>query len=54
LVSYRFVSLSLVVVVLVITNMSIPYLHFVGILYVFLVDTYYVVIFYFKIEILVK
>ena len=44
LVSYRYVSLSVVVVILVLTNMSIPYLHFIGIAYVFLVDTYYVVI----------
>jgi len=37
------VSLSVVTVILVITNLSIPYLQFVGLLYVLLVDTYYVV-----------
>lgn len=44
LVSYRFVSLSVVVFVLVITTMSLPFLRYIGIIYALIVDTYYCVL----------
>ena len=43
LVSYRFVSLSVVVFVMVITSASLPFLGYLGALYALLVDTYYCV-----------
>jgi hypothetical protein len=43
LVSYRFVSLSVVVFILVITTMSLPFLSYLGAIYVLFVDTYYCV-----------
>lgn len=44
LVSYRFVSLSVVVFVLVVTTMSLPFLRYIGIIYALIVDTYYCVL----------
>lgn len=43
LVSYRFVSLSVVAILLVLTSLSVPFLRYVGILYALAVDTYYCV-----------
>lgn len=44
LVSYRFVSLSVVVFILVVTTMSLPFLRYIGIIYALIVDTYYCVL----------
>jgi hypothetical protein len=43
LVSYRFVSLSAVVFLLVITSDSVPFLRYLGAIYALLEDTYYCV-----------
>ena len=43
LLSYRFVSLSAVTMVVVLTNNSIPFLRLIGAVYVLAVDTYYCV-----------
>ena len=43
LVSYRFVPLSLLTIILTITNMSIPYLNLIGLVYLLLSDTYFCV-----------
>ena len=44
LVSYRFVSLSAVVFLLVITSDLLPFLRYLGAVYALLVDTYYCVL----------
>ena len=43
LVSYRFVSLSVVTIMLVITVSYVPPLRYLGVLYALIVDTYYCV-----------
>jgi len=43
LVSYRFVSLSAVSIILVLTGLAIPPLRWVGIIYALAVDTFYCV-----------
>lgn len=43
LVSYRFVPLSLLSIILTLTNLSIPYLHLIGLVYLLITDTYYCV-----------
>ncbi len=43
LVSYRFVPLSLVTVILVIANGAVPYLQLIGVIYVLIVDAYFCV-----------
>jgi hypothetical protein len=44
LVSYRFVSIAVATLCLVITNMSIPYLNMVLVVYILLADIYFCVI----------
>ena len=44
LVSYRFVSLSVVAILLVLTGLAIPFLRYIGIVYALLVDTFYCVL----------
>ena len=43
LVSYRFVSLSLVAILLVLSNTYFGFLRYIGIIYALVVDTYYCV-----------
>lgn len=43
-VSYRYVPLALLTIILTVTNMSIPYLNLVGVLYLLFSDTYFCVI----------
>ena len=43
LVSYRFVPLSLLTIVLTLTNMSLPYLNWIGLVYLLISDTYFCV-----------
>lgn len=43
LVSYRFVPLSILSIILTLTNLSIPYLHLIGLAYLLFTDTYYCV-----------
>lgn len=43
LVSYRFVPLSLLTIILALTNLSIPYFHLVGLVYLLISDTYFCV-----------
>lgn len=45
LVSYRFVSLSAVAIVLVITGLAIPPLRYLGVVYALVVDTFFCVYF---------
>lgn len=45
LVSYRFVPLSLLSIILTLTNLSIPYLHLIGLVYLLITDTYFCVSF---------
>lgn len=47
LVSYRFVPLSILTIILTITNMSLPYLNLLGVVYLLISDTYFCVIFLF-------
>jgi hypothetical protein len=42
-VSYRFVPLALLSIILTLTNLSIPYLHLIGLAYLLVTDTYYCV-----------
>ena len=44
LVSYRFVSLSFVTVILVLTGLVFPPLRYLGVLYALAVDTFYCVV----------
>lgn len=44
LVSYRFVSLSLIAILLVLTSLSVPLLRYIGVIYALIVDTYYCVL----------
>jgi hypothetical protein len=44
LVSYRFVSLSMVAIVLVLTGLAFPPLRYVGVVYALVVDTFYCVL----------
>lgn len=46
LVSYRFVSLSVVAILLVVTSLTFPFLRYIGLLYVLAVDTYFCVSIY--------
>lgn len=43
LVSYRFVSLSVVAILLVVTSLAFPFLRYIGLAYVLAVDTYFCV-----------
>ena len=43
LVSYRFVPIAIVTLQLVVTNLSIPYLALISVIYVLVVDTYFCV-----------
>lgn len=45
LVSYRFVSLSVVAILLVVTSLAFPFLRYIGLFYVLAVDTYFCVSF---------
>lgn len=42
-VSYRFVPLSILSIILTLTNLSVPYLHLIGLAYLLVTDTYYCV-----------
>lgn len=43
LVSYRYVPLAILTIILTLTSLSIPYLNLIGLIYVLITDTYFCV-----------